>query len=103
MLLVDAQCSIIPERKDDFIREIGKIIPLVRREAGCHRYDCFCDISVPGIFHFIEVWESEKHLGDHLAQPHMQKYFAQSSQWQSSPTQLIRYEILSSRSMTLGD
>jgi len=103
MLLVDAQCSIIPGRQDDFIREVGKIIPLVRREAGCHRYDCFSDVFVPGIFHFIEVWESEKHLVDHIAQPHMQEYFAQSAHWQSSPTQLTRIEILSSRSMTLGD
>jgi len=55
MLLVDAQCSIIPRRQSDFLREIGKIIPLVRREAGCHRYDCLSDVSVPGIFHFIEV------------------------------------------------
>jgi hypothetical protein len=33
----------------------------------------------------------------------MQEYFAQSAHWQSSPTQLTRIEILSSRSMTLGD
>jgi len=103
MLLIDAQCSIIPKRQSDFIREIGKIIPLVRTEAGCHRYDCFSDVSIPGIFHFIEVWESENHLRDHIAQPHMQEYFAQSAPWQSSPTQLTRYEILSSRSITLSD
>jgi quinol monooxygenase YgiN len=49
------------------------------------------------------VWESENHLRDHIAQPHMQEYFAQSAPWQSSPTQLTRYEILSSRSITLSD
>jgi quinol monooxygenase YgiN len=103
MLLVDAQCSIKPDRQDDFMKEVRKIIPLVRREAGCYRYDLFSDVSVPGIFHFIEVWESQDHLDDHLAQPHMQEYFAKSAQWQSSPTQLTRYEILSSRSITMDD
>jgi hypothetical protein len=31
----------------------------------------------------------------------MQEYFAKSAQWQSSPTKLTRYEILSSQSITL--
>jgi quinol monooxygenase YgiN len=101
MLLIDAQCSILPERRSDFIREVQKIIPLVRREAGCSRYDFFSDVSVPGLFHFIEEWESKKHLDDHLAQPHMQEYFAKSAKWQSSPTRLTHYEILSSRSITM--
>ena len=101
MLLVDAQCSILPERLHDFTGEVRKIIPLVRREAGCCRYELFSDIAVPGIFHFIEEWESKKHLDDHLAQPHMQEYFAKTDPWHSSPTQLKIYEILSSRSIVM--
>ena len=101
MLLVDAQCSILPNRHSDFLREARKIIPLVRREAGCLRYDLFSDVSVPGTFHFIEEWESKKHLDDHLAQPHMQEYFARTDAWHLSPTQLKMYEILSSRSIVM--
>jgi quinol monooxygenase YgiN len=101
MLLVDAECSIVPERHDDFVREVRKIVPLVRTEAGCLRYDLFSDASVPGIFHFIEEWESKKHLDDHIAQPHMQEYFATTGAWQVSPTRLKMYEILSLRSMVM--
>ena len=101
MLLVDAQCSILPERNNDFLRQARKIIPLVRSEAGCLRYDLFSDLAVPGIFHFIEEWESKKHLDDHLAQPHMQEYFVKTDPWHLSPTQLKMYEILSSRSIVM--
>jgi quinol monooxygenase YgiN len=103
MLLVDAQCFIKSDRQDDFMKEVRKIIPLVRREAGCYRYDLFSDVIVPGNFHFIEVWESQDHLDDHLVQPHMREYFAKSAQWQSSPAQLTRCEILSPQSITLDD
>ena len=53
MLLVDAQCTILPERREDFIREVKKIIPVVRKEAGCTRYDLLADTAGPTIFHFI--------------------------------------------------
>jgi quinol monooxygenase YgiN len=103
MLLIDARCTILPGQEGNFIREVRKIIPVVRREAGCTRYDLLSDIDTPGIFHFIEVWENQTHLTDHLAQPHMQEYFANTARWQSSPTKITHYEILSSRSITMDD
>jgi quinol monooxygenase YgiN len=103
MILVDARCTIIPDRREDFIREVKKIIPAVRREAGCNRYELFSDSLVPGIFHFIEEWESRKHLDDHLAQPHMQEYFAITRPYHASPALLTIYEIRSSRSVTTGE
>jgi quinol monooxygenase YgiN len=103
MILVDARCTLVPERRVDFIREVKKIMPAVRRESGCIRYELFSDCCVPGIFHFIEEWESRKHLDDHLAQPHMQEYFAITGPWHASPAQLTIYEIRSSRSVPTGE
>lgn len=103
MILVDAKCTILPERNGDFIHEVEKIVPTVRREAGCSRYELLIDGSAPGIFHFIEEWESKKHLDDHLVQPHMQEYFKKTRTWHASPTLLTIYEILSSRSVTIGE
>jgi quinol monooxygenase YgiN len=67
------------------------------------RYDLLNDIQTPGVFHLIEVWESQTHLTDHLAQPHMQEYFAKSAKWQSSPPGMTHYEIFSLRSITMDD
>jgi quinol monooxygenase YgiN len=101
MLLVNARCNLLPERQTDFIREVQKIIPVVRREAGCTRYELLSDVCHPGIFHFIEEWESQRHLDDHLTSDPMQEYFSKTAQWHSAPTELKTYEIRSSQSVTM--
>ena len=102
MLLVDARCTILPERGRDFIMEVRKIIPIVRGEAGCTRYELVADVHTPGVFHFIEEWESQEHLDEHILQPHMQEYFAKTAKCHSSPTDMKIYEIVSSRSMAMN-
>ncbi|MEN6611148.1 MAG: putative quinol monooxygenase, partial [Methanoregulaceae archaeon] len=94
--------TIDPERESEFTREVRKIIPVVRGEAGCIRYEFFSDAFLPGIFHFIEVWESQEHLDDHLARHHMQEYFKKTAVCHSSPAELALYEVFSSRSMTMN-
>jgi quinol monooxygenase YgiN len=103
MILVDASCTIVPARHGDFISEVQKIILVVRKESGCIRYELVADVHVPGVFHFIEEWESQKHLDEHIARPHMQAYFAKTAPWHSAPTKLKIYEIQSSRSITMDD
>jgi quinol monooxygenase YgiN len=102
MILVDARCTILPERQEAFTGEVKNILKKVRAEAGCHRYELFADLHQPGVFHFIEEWESQDHLDEHLAQPHMKEYFAKTASWKAAPTELTLYEIRSSRSTTLG-
>ena len=103
MILVDARCVIVPERHSDFISEVQKIIPTVRKECGCIRYELVADVHVFGVFHFIEEWESQKHLDEHIARPHMQAYFAQTASWHSAPIELKIYDVHSSRSITIDD
>jgi quinol monooxygenase YgiN len=103
MILVDAVCTIVPERHNDFIEEVRKIIPTVHNENGCTRYELVADAHGSGKFHFIEEWESQKHLDEHLATSHMQEYFAKTGPWQCAPARLTIYEVLSSKSVTIGD
>ena len=103
MILVDARCTLVPERRGEYIREVQKIIPMVRSEEGCTRYELVVDASSPGIVHFLEEWESRRHLDYHLARPHMQEFFAKTAPWHAAPTELKIYEVLSTRSITMGD
>jgi quinol monooxygenase YgiN len=103
MILVDARCTILPEREREFIDAVRKIIPLVRKEVGCLRYELVTGVYGSGVFHFIEEWDSRKYLDDHIAQPHMQEYFAKTSPWNSSPVQLKIYNIQSYQSITMND
>lgn len=103
MILVDAKCFLAPDRCEDFIREVRKIVSVVRNEDGCHRYELVRDTDHPVIFHFLEMWESEKHLDTHIGQPHMKEYFAKTSPWHSAPTELTIYGIASSRSVIMKE
>ena len=85
----------------DFIREVQAIVPFVIREPGCTRYELVADVQFSGVFHFIEEWESQRHLDDHIARRHMKEFFAKTGPWQSSPTGLTIYEVSSSQSITM--
>jgi len=100
MILVDAECFIAVEHRGDFIREVKKIVPTVLCENGCTRYELMLGISGES-YHFIEQWESRRHLDEHLVQPHMQEYFKKTTLWQSAPTRLTLYEIASTESVTM--
>ncbi len=102
MILVDAECFIAPEYRGDFIREVRKIVPVVRRENGCTRYELLVGISGDS-YHFLEEWESRNHLDEHIAQPHMEEYFKKTNAWQSAPTKLKIYEVASVESVTMGE
>jgi len=91
----------MPDRRVGFIEEVHRIIPLVRKEKGCIRYELASDVYNPDIFLFIEEWESQRHLDEHLECPHMIAYFAKTNPWQAAPPELTVYEIKSFTSATL--
>jgi quinol monooxygenase YgiN len=101
MLLVAARCRVRPENYQDFITQVDRIIPLVRAESGCTRYEFHADVFAQGTYIFYEEWESQKHLDDHIASPHMRAHFAACAAWMAAPTELTLYEISGLRSIVL--
>ncbi|MFH0967375.1 MAG: putative quinol monooxygenase [Methanobacteriota archaeon] len=93
MLLIAARCRVHSDHFDDFANQVEQIIPLVREEPGCTRYELHADVFEQGLFIFSEEWESQKHLDAHIATPHMQEYFARTSGWMISPVELTLYEV----------
>lgn len=51
-------------------RELLKVVPLVRAEEGCLRYDLHRS-EYGAAFLFYEIWESPAHLAAHAKTPHM--------------------------------
>lgn len=82
MIHVIAQIELKPGTREDFLREFHRIVPLVRKEAGCLDYgptvDAETDIANqhrnPRRVTIIERWESVEHLQAHLSAPHMVEY-----------------------------
>jgi len=93
MLLVAAMCRVHPEHCEEFALQVERIIPLVRAEPGCTRYELHANVFDEGLFVFCEEWESQTHLDDHIATPHMQAHFATCAEWMAAPTELTLYEV----------
>lgn len=83
MIHVLATIELHPGRRDAFLAEFAKIVPLVRAEAGCLEYgpsiDLQTDIPAQGPISkntavIIEKWESLDALKAHLVAPHMVEY-----------------------------
>ncbi|WP_285905819.1 putative quinol monooxygenase [Pseudodesulfovibrio pelocollis] len=55
---------------DALERELRRVVPLVRAEAGCVRYDLH-RADYGHVFFFYEIWESETALAAHGTAPHM--------------------------------
>ena len=83
MIHVIATIEVAPGKRNEFLTEFRRIIPLVRAEAGCLEYDPTVEmaaelpVQVPcreNVAVIVEKWESLDALRAHMAAPHMQDY-----------------------------
>jgi quinol monooxygenase YgiN len=80
---VIATIEVAVGRRDAFLAEFHRIVPLVRAEAGCLDYGPTVDVASglsaqgpvrPDMVTILERWESLEALRAHAAAPHMQEY-----------------------------
>ena len=70
VVFVSAVITAKPGRGGDLERELRAVIPAVRSESGCQRYDLHR--AGDGLcFLFYETWESPAHLEAHAGSEHM--------------------------------
>ena len=101
MLLLAARCRIHPEYCKDFALQVERIIPIVRAEPGCKRYELHENVFEEGLFVFNEEWESQGHLDMHTTTPHIREHFALCANWMSAPTELTMYEVSGCKTVVL--
>jgi quinol monooxygenase YgiN len=78
-----ATVELQPGKREAFLAEFHRIVPLVRAEAGCIEYGPTVDlrtgiaVQVPvrdNVVTVVEKWESLDALRAHMAAPHMVEY-----------------------------
>jgi quinol monooxygenase YgiN len=83
MIHVIATVELVEGKRDAFLDEFRKIVPLVRAEAGCLEYGAAVDVptGIPvqgepreNVVVIVEKWESVEALKAHLQAPHMVAY-----------------------------
>jgi quinol monooxygenase YgiN len=83
MVHVLASIEVAPGKRDAFLAEFNRIVPLVRAEVGCLEYGPAVDVATglaaqpplrANVVVAIEKWDSLDALRAHLAAPHMAEY-----------------------------
>ncbi len=83
MIYVIATIELAPGKRDEFLAEFRKLVPLVHDEEGCIEYgptvDLETNIAAQGpvrndVATIVEKWESLQALEAHLTAPHMMEY-----------------------------
>lgn len=83
MIHVHASIQIHPGRREEFLAEFHKLVPLVLAEDGCLDYGPTADVStaIPAqppvredVIVVVEKWESLAALEAHLMAPHMMDF-----------------------------
>lgn len=83
MIYVIVTVELKPGRREDFLAEFRKIVPIVRAEKGCLEYGPHVDAETGiemqqptggDVVTVIEKWESVESLQAHLVAPHMIEY-----------------------------
>jgi quinol monooxygenase YgiN len=83
MIHVIATVELVEGKREAFLAEFRKIVPLVRAEAGCVEYGPTCDArtdiaaQIPvreHVINILEKWSDVAALKAHLVAPHMVEY-----------------------------
>ena len=83
MIHVVATIEVAERKREAFLEEFRKLVPLVHDEAGCLEYGPTIDFETnlpaqggvrPNVVTVIEKWESIEALEAHLVAPHMVDY-----------------------------
>jgi quinol monooxygenase YgiN len=83
MIHVIATIELAAGRRNDFLAEFRKLVPLVRAERGCIDYGPAVDVPTglpaqvplrPDVVTVVERWDSLDDLRAHLQAPHMLEY-----------------------------
>ena len=83
-----------PGKEEELKSVLTALIPPTRREIACYQYDLLRNPADPRELCFIERWESDAALEQHLATPHVKTALAQAQPLTEGPPDLRRYQLL---------
>src|SRR5215208_987351 len=80
--------------KEDALRSaLNAAVAPTRRELGCYQYDLLVGASEPREYCFVERWDDDQALDQHLAMPHIKKMLSDVETLVESPPDIRRYRL----------
>lgn len=88
---VSAILHAAPGRADDLEKALRDVMPAVRAEEGCIRYDLHRGLADQDTFLFYELWTSAEALDAHMASPHMAAMRTDTADMQDRPAEVLTW------------
>ena len=76
------------DTKDDLEAALRAVVPTVRQEEGCLRYDLHQSADGKPVFMFYETWQSKEALAAHSKSPHMMQMRESIKDLVSAPAEI---------------
>lgn len=92
MIVVVGQFRFPPERMNEALPVMRRVIETTRAEAGCVQYNYGEDVLDPGLIRVSELWESREQLAAHMQTPHMAEWQRARAELGLSGREIMVYE-----------
>lgn len=93
-LRVVARIVALPSTVEAVKSILLNIVLPTRQEKGCIKYELWQNHTDPTDFTFVEEWESEGLLSEHLASSHIQAASSQLNDLVATPPDIRRYRLI---------
>lgn len=93
MIVVSGFVDIQAQKREEAVEIVAAVVNATKLEAGCIRYDFYCDLADPCRFHVFEEWETDEALESHFQTKHMEIFLAHLNTLVSSEPAVYRYEV----------
>jgi quinol monooxygenase YgiN len=81
--------------KEDALKScLTALIAPTRRELGCYQYDLLVDVANPRQLCFVERWDDDPALDQHLETAHVKQMLKQVEDLVESPPEINRYRLV---------
>jgi quinol monooxygenase YgiN len=81
--------------KEDALRTVlTALVPPTRRELGCYQYDLLVEAADPRNFCFVERWDDNEALEQHLQTAHVRGALEQIEGLVEGPPDIRRYTLV---------
>lgn len=80
------------DTQDKLAQELAAVVPTVRQEEGCLRYDLHRGAKGKPAFMFYETWQSKEALAAHAKSAHMAAMQARIKDLVAGPSEITLWE-----------
>lgn len=83
-----------PGKEDELRAVLTALIPPTRRELGCYQYDLLVEHTDARQFCFVERWDDDAALDEHLQTAHVQSALSKIEGLVEVPPDIRRYTLV---------